>query len=357
MRQKYEIDAEESLRINFLKVLMCIFVLVIHAFSQSVGSRVSDATSGVYFCTFVLSRIICDCAVPVFILISSVLLYAKPFDWRANIKKKSRTLLIPYAIFNTLWIVLVFVKHIAGRKLGITIGDDVDLAVFSLFDWLDAYLGLTDDYKPILTVLWYVRDLFLLNLLAKPIQKLVDKFPVPVLALVLCVWLFDLPLHYIQAYSLVFFILGYYMVKYHIHFKDSDRFNFKAVAAVYAIVLLADVMLQREVTIVNRLFILVSVVFIAMLSKYCCRVELGINLIAPATFFIYLTHRFVYEVIQIALPNTMNVYLATYLVKPFVALVSMTGFYYLLKRYTPGLLAVLVGDRVRKRFAGSGNKT
>lgn len=357
MYQKYEIDKEESLRINFLKILMCFFVLVIHSFSQSIGSQVSDTTCGLYFCTFVLSRIICDCAVPVFILISSVLLYAKPFDWRANMTKKFRTLLIPYAIFNTLWVVLVFAKHIAGSKLGITAGDDIDLMAFSLFDWLDAYLGLIDDYKPILTVLWYVRDLFLLNLLSKPIQKLVDRFPLPCLMLVLCVWLFDIPLHFIQNYSLVFFILGYYMVKYQIHFKDFDRFSLKAVASVYTIVLLADIVIQREVTIVNRLFILISVVFFAMLSKYCCRMERGINLIAPATFFIYLTHRFVYAVIQILLPNTMNIYLATYPLKPLIALVAMTGLYYWLKRYMPMLLAVLIGGRMKsKQITGSVNK-
>ena len=346
MEQKYEIDKEESLRINFLKVLMCIFVLVIHAFSQSIGSRVSDATGGLYFCTFVLSRIISDCAVPVFILISSVLLYARPFDWRANLAKKARTLLIPYAIFNTLWIVLAFAKHAAGAGLGITVGDDVDLGAFSLFDGLDAYLGLTDDYKPILTVLWYVRDLFLLNLLSQPIRRLVDRFPLPCLVLVLCVWLLDIPLYFIQTYSLVFFILGYYMVKYHIHLKDADRLSFKAVAAAYAAALLADIVLQREVTIVNRLFILVCVVFFAMLSKYCRRMERGIRLLAPVTFFVYLTHRFVYEVIQVLLPNTMAAYLWSYPLKPVIALVSMTALYYGLQKYMPGLLAILIGGRV-----------
>ena len=350
--KKYEINKEESARLNVLKVLMCIFVLIIHAYSDSIGTQISDTSEALYLCTFVLSRIICDCAVPVFILISSILLYAKSFDLEANIKKKFFSLLIPYLIFNTLWIVLVFAKHIAGQKLGITVGDDVDPASFSLFEWFDAYLGLIGDFKPILTVLWYVRDLFLLNLLAKPIQKVVDRYPIPVLILVLCVWMFDIPLYYIQSYSVVFFILGYYLVKYNIHLTDFDRLNSKILLTIYVVALVADVILLRRVTFVNRFFILISVLSYIQLSRHYRRFEKKITVIAPATFFIYLSHRFVYEVIQVALPNTMGVYLATYLVKPIIALASMTGLFYLLRRFTPTLLSVLVGGRaVTKRKA------
>ena len=354
--QRYEINKEESARLSALKVLMCIFVLVIHAFSNSIGVKVSPDTKLLYQATFVLSRIICDCAVPVFILISAVLLYRKPFDWEKNARKKCCSLLLPYMIFNTLWIVQVFAKHVLGKKLGITVGNDIDLAAFSLFDWVDAYFGLTGDYKPLLTTLWYVRDLFLLNLLAKPIQKLVDKFPIPVLVLVMAVWFLGIPVYFIQAYSLIFFVLGYYLVKYNLHLQDLDRLNSKAVAAVYIVVLLADIMLQRKVTIVNRIFICISVVLFAKLSKHGYRMARSINLIAPVTFFIYLTHQFVYVLIRVVLPDTIGAYLATYLLKPAAALASMTGLYYLMKRYTPELLAVLVGGRAVSRESERQNR-
>lgn len=344
--QSYYIDYEESYRLNVLKVIMCIFVLVIHSFSSSIGAQVSDNTVFLYQCTFVASRIICDCAVPVFILISAILLYRKPFDWKENAKMKVRSLLIPYLIFNTLWVVLVFAKHMLGKKLGITVGNDIDIVSYSLFDWVDAYLGLTGDYKPLLTVLWYVRDLFLLNLLAKPIQKLADKFPIPVLVLILIVWILDTPVYFIQAYSLVFFVLGYYLVKYNIHLQDVDRLNSKLMAAAYGVLLLADIFLQREVAVVSRLFILASVVGFAKLSGCCRRFEKAVSVLAPATFFVYLTHRFVYEVIQVVLPNTMSVYLVTYPLKPIIALVSMMGLYYCMKRFVPRLLAMLVGGRI-----------
>lgn len=345
----YKIEPEESKRLNMLKTLMCVFVLMIHAFSSSVGSQVMGVGIAffLYQGTFVISGIVCDCAVPVFILISSVLLYAKPFDWRTNIKKKIRTLVVPYLIFNTFWAIVVYAKYIVGEKLGITAGDGIDLAAFSVYEWLNAYLGLGYESKPLLSVLWYVRDLFLLNLLAKPIQRLVDKFPIPVFILTAIVWLFDFPTYFLQRYSLPFFIAGYYLVKYNIHIQDFDRLNAKVVGLIYVVFLAVDVYLLRDTLVVHRLFILISIVMVIQLSKYAGRFDRIISRICPASFFLYLTHRFVYAVIQILLPNSLSVYLVAYFLKPVVALVAMTQMYYLMKRFTPKFLAVLTGGRLQ----------
>lgn len=353
----YLIDPAESKRYDALKVLMCIFVLVIHAFSTSIATVCLPSLEWAYQITFVLSRIVCDCAVPVFILISSVLLYAKPFQWWPNVKKKVRSLLVPYLIFNTLWVVLVFAKHILGKKLGIHVGNDVNLAAFSLFDWLDAYLGLTGDYKPILTVLWYVRDLFLLNLLALPLKKLVDFLPLPTLLAVVLLWVCDVPIPFIQPYSLVFFVLGYYLVRYDIHFRDLDRIlNKYLVGAVFLALLVVDILLRSRIIPLHRVFLLVSVITCIRVSGLLCRFSRIIALIVPASYFIYLTHRFVYDIIEMVIPRSMAVYLVTYVCKPAIALASIVAVYYFLRRYLPGLLGVLTGGRLAKKDDKGGSR-
>lgn len=346
----YKILKEESRRYDALKVLMCIFVLLIHAFSDDHMGIGWGGVGALYQLTFVVSRVICDCAVPVFILISSVLLYAKPFTWWANLKKKSRSLLVPCLIFNSLWVVLMFVKHVLGQKLGVVAGDDIDFATYGIFDWLDAYLGSTGDYKPLLTTLWYVRDLFLLNLLAIPIKKVVDWLPIPALVATLAVWVLDIQIPGIQDYSLPFFVLGLYLVKYDIHLADIDRKVPKyGILAVYLALTIAVVALERQVEAVNRLYLLSAVLFWLRWSPCLTRFGKTIDLILPATFFLYLGHRFVYAILQVLVDGSLTVYLTTYALKPVVAMAVLLAVFYFLRRFLPGLLALLVGGRVGRR--------
>ena len=346
----YKIDKETSRRFDALKVLMCVFVLMIHAFSDDHMGLGWDGVGAVYRLTFILSRIVCDCAVPVFILLSSILLYAKPFSWWTNVKKKCRGLLIPYLIVNSLWVAMMFAKHVLGQKLGVRAGDDIDFATYSLFDWLDAYLGLTGDYKPLLTTLWYVRDLFILNLLAIPIKKLIDLLPIPMLGLTLVVWLCDIQIPGIQGYSLTFFIFGYYLVKYDIHFEDLDRkLNKYLVLAVYVLSLALVIWQQRENVLTMRLHLLVAVVFWVRCSGHLTRSGKLIELILPGSFFIYLTHRFIYAIIQVVIDGSVMVYLLMYLVKPAAALAVLLAVFYFMRRFLPGVLSLMVGGRVASR--------
>ena len=73
--------------------------------------------------------------------------------------------------------------------------------------------------------------------------------------------------------------------------------------------------------------------------------------IAPVSFFLYLTHRFVYAPFQMVTGTSFTVYAVSYLLKPLTALAVMVPLFYLMKRFTPGLLAVLLGGRVQKKQA------
>lgn len=96
---------------------MCIAVLFIHSYSSEFEG-IANA-SVIVSITDYISNVFCDCAVPAFILISSVLLYRKDFLWKDNMKKKVRNLLIPYLIFNALWIVAMIGKAYIERPRNI----------------------------------------------------------------------------------------------------------------------------------------------------------------------------------------------------------------------------------------------
>ncbi len=345
----YRIDKDESRRYEAMKALMCVFVMMIHAFSDDFTAQPTCSRQMMFNATLVISRIICDCAVPMFVLMSAVLLYAKPINWWKNLKKKARSLLIPYFIFNSLWIVWMFCKHIFGKRLGITAGDDIDFSTYSPLQWLDAYLGMIYSAKPILTVLWYVRDLFVLNILAIPLKKLVDLLPIPVLILTLAVWIFDVPMIIISPYSLCFFIFGYYLVKYDIHFRSFEKLNRYAVWLIYLVLLAVDAVLLRRSLIVNRLFIVASVVFFIRFSAVLTKGGKLLDWIAPCSFFLYLTHRFTYALFQAVTGHSFAVYMVSYILKPVLTLAVIVPLFYFMRRFLPGLLSLMVGGRIQKK--------
>ena len=72
---------------------------------------------------YIISNVISIVAVPGFFIIASILLYRKPFGWKENVKKKIRTLIVPYFILNTMWILIFlicqsipFLKIYFGRE-------------------------------------------------------------------------------------------------------------------------------------------------------------------------------------------------------------------------------------------------
>jgi hypothetical protein len=97
--------------------------------------------------------------------------------------------------------------------------------------------------------------------------------------------------------------------------------------------------------------LLVSVVFWFRVSAALTRFSKTIDLILPATFFLYLSHRFVYAVIQVLADGSVQIYLLTYILKPLSALAILLGVYYLMHRFLPGVLSLMVGGRVRRKEA------
>lgn len=364
----YTLTKEESQRIDILKVVMCFGVCFVHSYSANImGSKlISDFT---YF----ISKIICDSAVPTYFLISSVLLYrSTKYTWRQNLKKKLRGLLIPYLIFNTLWILMTMMRLVFLDTPSSSIPNYFR---YSLFDWINAYFGLVGECKPELSILWFVRDLFLLNILSFIIKWLIDRFPKAMMIFNLIVWFGCIStygentytLYGLHTYGLVFWVFGYYIVKYDIHMKVLDNISISVGALIFIAIAIADFVIEWPP--LHRVFIIVAVIYAVRISecfilrdesnlegivskkgKYKAVINRLIQILTPTTFFIYLTHRFLYTIISFFYENTALIYLIMYLVKPAVAVFFGALGYYILNRICPNLLGTLTGGRITKKL-------
>ena len=82
----YTLQKKESEAINMLRVIFTVMVVYIH--SHVGAEKILDQSQWVYGLEYAISESICRCAVPGFFLISSILLYRRPFFWKNNLKRK-----------------------------------------------------------------------------------------------------------------------------------------------------------------------------------------------------------------------------------------------------------------------------
>ena len=217
----YTIQKKESEAINILRVIFTVMVVYIH--SHVGAATILDQSQWVYGLEYVISESICRCAVPGFFLISAILLYRKPFLWKENLKKKIRGILIPYIVMNTFWILFFLITKKITVLSAFFNTSASDIYNWGIREWLNAYLGF--DGLPVLGQTWFLRDLFVVNVLAVLLKKIIDKIPRLWIVIISLLWIlnFEIPVFCISIRAVYFFSLGYYIVKYDIHVKEVKR--------------------------------------------------------------------------------------------------------------------------------------
>lgn len=152
-----KIDKELSVRLSNLTLFATLLILLMHLPSAGVSFKLPSCID------------ITHLAVPLFFMISGYLVAAKADEdcwYRVLIKKRIKTLVIPYFALNTLLLPIVFVYH-----------NVLNLGGRLSFDW-DAIVriyGLSYKYHPACGVLWYVRCLFFFMLLSWVLVKIVRR--------------------------------------------------------------------------------------------------------------------------------------------------------------------------------------
>ena len=154
----YIISDKESRLINVIKLLSIVLVLYIHAFS---GIEYGFQNDNFFFnvvqiIEYVIAQVIARAGVPLFFLISSLLLYRKNFTFKENFKKKVKRILIPYIIVNTIWIIIFAVfQNIEFFKVFFN-NEGNNIKNWNMMDWIDAYIPMFNRVKPFVYPLWFL---------------------------------------------------------------------------------------------------------------------------------------------------------------------------------------------------------
>lgn len=204
----YTIDKSTSQQINAMKFVFILLVVFIHSEALPQLPYELDIPIYVENCKQIIS-VFTDVAIPGFAFFSGFFLFSREFTWCENMRKKIRSILVPYLIINSFWIAF----FILVQKIPMLAGyfTAPEYKIDSLDDIINAYIGQVPLYYPF----WFLKDLFILNILASVFQKILNKFPLIIVGGLLLLQFSDISVSLIyNKQVLIWFLFGGIWVRY-----------------------------------------------------------------------------------------------------------------------------------------------
>jgi fucose 4-O-acetylase-like acetyltransferase len=355
------VDPSLSKRVNSLRFLLIVFVVIIHngisaeSFSQrNIMTIIPDYVENVQRLIGIITAI----AVPLFFLISSHLLYIKEKKFVPMLKKKCRSIVLPYILWSLMFVLLYFIMQtLPFTKEFFRTDSEHLIRNYGILDWIDIFWGkITYRNKaghPFVGQFWFLRDLFILNLFFIGIKKLIDTFPFGIFILCAILWINNINIYIVSPEALLFFIFGYYIVKYNLNIKDIDRIKTIDLTAIYGITIILEYFFIKSMPVLHKINIIIGCMFFLKISQYFIENIKLYKILAWLEKYAFI----VYAVHAVIMPQLLKIYiktvplngvyillgyLFTILFGVFVALV----FGIVLRKLFPKLNGILTGGRI-----------
>jgi surface polysaccharide O-acyltransferase-like enzyme len=352
------INEEVSRRIHSLRFLQIVFVVIIHNGINEktfVGRGLAVEIPPYVEKVQDFIGAITGVAVPLFFLISGFLLYAKEDHFLGMLRKRSRTILVPYLLWTGLFVLLYFVMQTLPYTRGFFTTDPAHLIRnYGIRDWIDVFWGkLTyrnDGGHPFVYQFWFIRDLFILDLLFIPIKRLIDRFPLGSFALFLILWIGGVEIYLVSPAALFFFALGCYVVKSGLDERAIDSLGLPDLALTYLLTILAGLFVPLP--LLGNLTILLGILFFLRLAGLAVRNPGLYRLLVwleQYEFIVYAVHAVIIpqllKIIIRALPLRGGFLLLEYLGVVVVSIALCIVFGVVFKRLCPRVYALFTGGR------------
>lgn len=320
------------------------------------------------------SNILASVAVPTFFFFSGYLFFYGKEPWSQKIYKEKvikrvRTLLVPYFLWNII-AVLCFLT-LLFLKSKIQFYDSLEIFgwphIFRLFWNFHEWTGATNlliSSQLILSApfdipLWFVRDLLVGVLLSPLIYWLLDKLK---FLFLICLGImyflnFDSMIPGVSFMMLFFFSLGGYFGKVRKNFLFYFS-RIKYFAYIVAIASFCGLTLYHDTVqfdIIFPFFVVSGMIsLIAMVSYFLEKGYIwNVDFLSEASFFVFSIHLILIlkysdkfcEVLGLRKFVGMT---GVYLITPIICIIICLGIFYILRKYLPGIMVLLTGDRAKK---------
>lgn len=359
----------DSKIINWVRFPLSVMIIVWHTQRIAViNPAISIWNQG--FSPFIyalLSGCITWVAVPSFFFISGYLFFSKLNNWDWNgylskIEKRVTTLFIPYLLWISIYLVyqIPWIIHSGAPQW---FNDHGWLRIF----WDNNRLGENIDtiYNiigvpmhhgfPLLTPMWYLRDLMIVCLLS-PIVYLLVKYAKGIglilVAFLMClnIWI---PFEGFSAMAFFFFSWGaYYRVNNKSFTNAFQKYNILSIVLVFITVYLVMFFYTDNhlvSSIARQCYTIFGVVAIFNIARRLLKYE-KIGKLSESTFFLYASHIMVMGLWSIPLVHywpfkTDISYAISYFLIIVLTIITTLLLYRILKNNIPKLLSILSGGR------------
>lgn len=372
MNTKYEkigTDELQSRTISFLRFPLIVGVVLIHSvFGESYLEKLTmtpDIDFPIYTTvSYLFSQIISRIAVPLFFFFSGFLFfYRTSFSSQTYIqklKKRSKTLLIPYLIWNLITLAFTFTIQLLVPNL--LSGRNKLISDYTATDFLWTFWDTKmidplshEHHFPIDFPLWFIRDLMIVVLLSPVIYFLIKKLKHYAVAALGILWMFGWWINVtgFSSAAVFFFSFGAYFSIYGKNFVEAMKPFLSISAVTYTILTIAELCLRgyEWTSYLHNANILVGIVLSVSLSAHF--ISKGTWKVCPflaeSSFFIYVYHGMITgrltALFSKFLPPSDMVLLFIYLFCPAITIGAGLLAYRCLKRYLPKTTAFVTGGR------------
>lgn len=348
-RQSEVIDA---MRFPLIVLVLYMHIVPLDPFPVEIGFSGINVYN---FLAELVSHNIGRLAVPSFFLISGYFYFRNMDSWNTNFyisqqKKRLRTLVLPYILWNVLNIIVVLAKGYAMNALGADGSGDLN------FIWGSSFYSLMT--VPINLPLWYLRDLICMTFMAPLFYYLFRYTKVWGLAALLAIYLttWELPFRGFSLTAIFYFGLGGYWGLNKLNMLQS------ALKVKYPALILGSVSLIAATFLstsyyheyIIRLFAPLGATSALVITNYAIRSDRVKHLFlkfSPAVFFIYAVHELYLKnwvkgaFYRTPLSESDWGMVMGYLVMPIILLLICLALYYILKKVSPKVLSILTGGR------------
>lgn len=357
-------DTVLSKTITFLRFPLIVAVVFIHTCLENVviggNLLVAEGQFPVYN---ILHHIVTDelarTAVPLFFFLSGFLFfYRSDFSfktYRQKLKKRVRTLLVPYLFWN----MLVFLTLLVSQPLlsAVTSGKNLPISDYGWLDWLNVFWNHKDG-MPVCFQFWFIRDLMVVILFSPLLYYIVKYGNTLGIILLGGLWAFNLGFDHagFSISAFFFFTFGaWFSIRKHDFTADFRPFRWPSTLLYLALALLDLWLIINKSTdypYIHNLGILAGIVAVVSWISYGIeRNNLHSNkILTQSSFFVYAYHGLpallaVKCWVKFLSPMNEWTMVAGFFVLPFLLVGIGIGIYTLLRKYLPTFTAVITGGR------------
>lgn len=354
---RFALSEDISSRLSLLKFVSIVAVVYLHSYARVVSFRGKDLDLSDYRLTFLAETIVNELtrfAVPLFFCISGFLFFVKDYGggWTLFARKKTRSILLPYLLWNTVCIGYMIVLQSLPFARGYFTEEYI--VSWGAADWIRAYAGFGGDWMPYLYPLWFMPALYFVFLVVYPLRSFLMKWPI-VIPFVMAFNLvcqsfgaFDVSLLPRFVNALSFFCMGYLISVY---WKLIER---KPVCVIcgaffFASRILRAVKPEYDLHVPDAVDLYPGVVFLFSLSRYFNSfprsVKKNLLKLSSFSFLIYVLHENFLTILKklcySLIPLEPFVPLTLFFAIPFVEIACLIAFGILLDRTAPRIYRFL----------------